>query len=176
MKMSARRKWFRIILWSCMIGVLLCVVAVISCNIAVKQCAKGRMYDVILIPESHNAEYRVQLASVAKRVEQNDTVSISEIRGVMPETEDFYHIVCEFDCSARTTPQLFLLWEKYAVADSAGFMENYLRMYQWSDGYFAEGMYDVLSAAEKRHKAKFDSLLRLPSMKESAERYRLGLD
>ena len=132
--------------------------------------------DVILIPESHNAEYRAQLASIAERVEQNDTVSISEIRDVMPETQDFYQIVCDLDYSVSATPKLFLLWETYAEADSTGFLENYLRMYQWSDGYFAEGMYDVLSSAEKSHPVKFDSLLALPSLKESAERYRLGMD
>lgn len=132
--------------------------------------------DVILIPESHNAEYRAQLTSVAYRVEVNDTVSISEIREVMPETEDFYQIVCGLDSPVSATPRLFLLWEKYAEADSSGFLENYLRMYQWSDGYYAEGMYDVLSAAEKKHPARFDSLLALPSLKESAERYRLGMD
>ena len=126
--------------------------------------------EVITIPESHNAEYRALLGSVAERVERGDTVSIHEILEVMPETEDFYHIALELD-SGCTTPRLYLLWEEYAVADSSGFMENYLRMFQWSDGCYAEGMYDVLSVAETRHKAKFDSLMGLSSMQASAQRY-----
>ena len=129
--------------------------------------------EVIPIPESHNAEYRVLIGSVAERVERGDKVSINEILEVMPETEDFYNIALELD-SGCTTPRLYLLWEEYAVADSLGFMENYLRMFQWSDGCYAEGMYDVLSVAEKRHKAKFDSLLTLPTMKKSAEFYEGG--
>jgi len=126
--------------------------------------------EVIPIPESHNAEYRALLGSVAERVERGDTVSIHEILEVMPETEDFYNIALELD-SGCTTPRLYLLWEEYAVADSSGFMENYLRMFQWSDGYYSEGMYDVLSVAETRHKARFDSLTELPLMRRSAQRY-----
>lgn len=126
--------------------------------------------EVIPIPESHNAEYRVLLGSVAERVERGDTVAINEILEVMPETQDFYQIALELD-SGGTTPRLYLLWEEYAVSDSSGFMERYLHMFQWSDGCYAEGMCEVLSVAEKRHKAKFDSLLTLPSMKESAKFY-----
>ena len=130
----------------------------------------GFLGEVIPIPESHNAEYRALLGSVAERVERGDTVSIHEILEVMPETEDFYRIALELD-SGCTTPRLYLLWEEYAVADSSGFMENYLRMFQWSDGCYAEGMYDVLSVAETRHKAKFDSLTKLPLLRRSANRY-----
>lgn len=126
--------------------------------------------EVIPIPESHNAEYRALLGSVAERVERGDTVSMNEILVVMPETEDFYHIAIELD-SGCTTPRLYLLWEEYAVADSSGFMEKYLRIFQWSDGCYAEGMYNVLSVAEKSHKAKFDSLMTLPLLRRSANRY-----
>ena len=65
--------------------------------------------EVIPIPESHSAEYRALLSSVAERVERGDTVSIHEILEVMPETEDFYRIAFELD-SGCTTPRIYLLW------------------------------------------------------------------
>ena len=95
-------------------------------------------------------------------------ISIQHLQALMPQNKvDFqvfiatehYSFIKEGDDEVASLRALYQIAGEMAAADTLDMMEQYLKWFDWSDGWVSETLWDVAIEIEKRHPEKFHRLM-----------------
>ncbi len=97
-------------------------------------------------------------------------ISIQHLQALMPQNEVDFHVFmaterCSFikegDDVVESPKALYLIAGEMAAADTLDMMVQYLKWFDWCDGWVAETVWDKAIEIEKRHPEKFHRLMQL---------------
>ncbi|MCR5425121.1 MAG: hypothetical protein K6E93_10265 [Bacteroidales bacterium] len=95
-------------------------------------------------------------------------ISIQHLQALMPQNRvDFqvfmaterYAIIKEGDDDVESPRALYLIAGEMAAADTLDMMAQYLKWFDWSDGWVTETLWSTAIDIEKRHPEKFQRLM-----------------
>ena len=108
-------------------------------------------------------------------------ISIQHLQAMMPQNEVDFHVFMATECCAfievdgekQESPKaLYLIAGEMAVADTLDMMEQYLKWFDWSDGWVSETLWDKAIEIEKRHPEKFHRLMQSSEWYEPWQEWR----
>ena len=106
-------------------------------------------------------------------------ISIQHLQNLMPQNEVDFHvfmatepysvIVVDGEASTRA---LYMIAGEMAAADTLDMMAQYLKWFEWSDGWVSETLWDKAIEIEKRHPKKFHRLMQSSEYYEAWQEFR----
>ena len=108
-------------------------------------------------------------------------ISIHHLQSLMPQSEVDFHVfmatepysVVEVEGEkSEHNRALYLIAGEMAVADTLDMMSQYLKWFNWSDGWVSETLWDKAVEIEKRHREKFHRLMQSSERYEAWQEYR----
>lgn len=96
-------------------------------------------------------------------------ISIQHLQTLMPQNKvDFqvfmaterYAIIKEGDDDVESPRALYLIAGEMAAADTLDIMAQYLKWFDWSDGWVSETLWSTAVDIEKRHPERFNELVK----------------
>ena len=108
-------------------------------------------------------------------------ISIQHLQALMPQNKvDFqvfmaterYAIVKEGENDVESPNALYLIAGKMAVTDTLDMMEQYLKWFEWSDGWVSETLWSTAVDIEKRHPERFHELMKTTECYDAWQEWR----
>lgn len=108
-------------------------------------------------------------------------ISIQHLQTLMPQNKvDFqvfmaterYAIIKEGDDDVESPRALYLIAGEMATADTLDMMEQYLKWFDWSDGWVSETLWSTAVDIEKRHPERFHELMKSSESYEDWQDFR----
>ena len=162
---------------------MLCV-ALLACTPAPKQTEIERSE---MLSDSQwelickKPEYFKELLALQDKTVAGKEISVRKLQSLMPQTEEDFQIfmateryaIIEEDGDQVESPQaLYIVAGEMAADDTLDMMEQYLKWFDWSDGWVSETLWEKAIEIEKRHPEKFDCLMRHNELYEAWKEYR----
>lgn len=113
-------------------------------------------------------DYFKELLDLQDSAMAGSDISIMHLQALMPQNEVDFHVfmatercafIYEDDDAVESPRALYLIAGEMAVADTLDMMEQYLKWFDWSDGWVCETLWDKAIEIEKRHPEKFHRLM-----------------
>ena len=126
-------------------------------------------------------DYFKELIDLQDSAISGQEISIRHLQCLMPQnevdfqvfmaTEHYSHI--EVDGEDEASPRaLYLIAGDMAAADTLDMMAQYLKWFEWSDGWVSETLWDKAIEIEKRHPEKFHQQMQSSEQYEAWQEYR----
>lgn len=166
--------------WTLVIAVLL----VAACTTERKSAEEERTHLVCFdrwCELDEKLDYFKELIDLQDSAMAGHEISIQHLQAVMPQNEvDFMvfmaterYAFIEVDGENQESPKaLYLIAGKMAVADTLDMMVQYLKWFEWSDGWVSETLWDKAVEIEKRYPEKFHRLMQSSEWYEAWKEFR----
>ncbi len=108
-------------------------------------------------------------------------ISIQHLQAMMPQNEVDFHVfmatehyshIREGDDEVASLRALYLIAGEMAAADTLDMMEQYLKWFDWCDGWVTETVWDKAIEIEKRNPEKFHKLMKSSEWYEDWQDFR----
>ena len=126
-------------------------------------------------------DYFKELIDLQDSAMAGQEISVRHMQALMPQNEVDFHVfmatercafIYEDDEAAESPMALYLIAGEMAAADTLDMMEQYLKWFDWSDGWVSETLWDKAVEIEKRHPEKFHQLMQSSEWYEDWQEYR----
>lgn len=108
-------------------------------------------------------------------------ISIQHLQSLMPQNKVDFHVfmdtepyaILEIDGDKVESPNaLYMIAGEMAAADTLDMMKQYLKWFDWSDGWVTETLWSTAVDIEKRHPEKFHRLMKSSEWYEDWQEWR----